>query len=70
VNQTVDGMSEERSKLQADIQQVKLDLETQIRSKRQLEQENATLLDRISSFEQQKVRKKIMLYYYKQISLL
>lgn len=63
-------MSEERSKLQADIQQVKLDLETQIRSKRQLEQENATLLDRISSFEQQKVRKKIMLYYYKQISLL
>ncbi|XP_060075980.1 coiled-coil domain-containing protein 150-like [Ylistrum balloti] len=55
VNQTVDGMVEERSKLQGDVQQAKMELEATARTKRQLELENTTLLERIAGYETQKV---------------
>ena len=55
VNQTVDSMQEERTKLQSEITHLKSELETQTKTRRTLEQENATLLDRVSQFDHQRV---------------
>ncbi|XP_033763087.1 coiled-coil domain-containing protein 150-like isoform X2 [Pecten maximus] len=54
VNQTVDGMVEERSKLQGEVQQAKMELEATSRSKRQLQVENTTLLERVAGYETHK----------------
>lgn len=56
VNQTVDTMVEERSKLQKQVQQQQLELDGHSRARRKLEHENAHLLERLSGFEQQQVR--------------
>ncbi|XP_062594271.1 coiled-coil domain-containing protein 150-like isoform X2 [Saccostrea cucullata] len=54
VSQTVDSMQEERNKLTNEIHQLKSELETQTKRRNALEQENATLLERVSQFDQQR----------------
>ncbi|KAK3591041.1 hypothetical protein CHS0354_026055 [Potamilus streckersoni] len=58
VNQTVDSMIKERSRLHTEIQQSKLEVESHNRARRKLEQENAHLLDRLAGFEQQQETQK------------
>ncbi|KAL3862086.1 hypothetical protein ACJMK2_008081 [Sinanodonta woodiana] len=58
VNQTVDSMIKERSRLHTEIQQAKLEVESHNRARRKLEQENALLLDRLAGFEQQQETQK------------
>lgn len=53
VNTTVDSMIEERTKLQSETQQLKIELDSQKKLRKSLEQENATLMDRVSGFESQ-----------------
>lgn len=53
VNQTVDSMIEERTKLQSEAQQLKIELDSQKKLRKSLEQENATLLERVAGFESQ-----------------
>ena len=55
VNQTVDSMVEERALLQKQVQQLQLEVDSHGRARRQLEHENAHLLERVSGFEQQQV---------------
>ncbi|XP_063410200.1 coiled-coil domain-containing protein 150-like isoform X5 [Mytilus trossulus] len=60
VNQTVDSMIEERSKLQGEAQQLKIELDSQKKLRKSLEHENATLMERVSGFEgQQETQSKI-----------
>lgn len=54
VSQTVDTMQEEHSKLTNEIHQLKSELESQTKRRSALEQENATLLERVSQFDQQR----------------
>ncbi|XP_078338802.1 coiled-coil domain-containing protein 150-like isoform X2 [Crassostrea virginica] len=54
VSQTVDTMQEEHKKLTNEIQQLKSELESQTKRRSALEQENATLLERVSQFDQQR----------------
>lgn len=58
VNQTVDTMVEERTKLQKQVQQQQLELDGHSRARRKLEHENAHLLERVSGFEQQQQAQK------------
>ncbi|XP_060580198.1 coiled-coil domain-containing protein 150-like isoform X3 [Ruditapes philippinarum] len=58
VNQTVDTMVEERTKLQKQVQQLQLELDGHSRARRKLEHENAHLLERVSGFEQQQQAQK------------
>nr|XP_006811574.1 PREDICTED: coiled-coil domain-containing protein 150-like [Saccoglossus kowalevskii] len=51
VNQAVDGMSEERTKLEEDLAQAKLDVTSLTQDKAQLEQENERLMERIGAVE-------------------
>ena len=55
MNQTVDSMVEERALLQKQVQQLQLEVDSHGRARRQLEHENAHLLERVSGFEQQQV---------------
>lgn len=55
MNQTVDSMVEERAVLQKKVQQLQLEVDSHGRARRQLEHENAHLLERVSGFEQQQV---------------
>ncbi|XP_071146821.1 coiled-coil domain-containing protein 150-like isoform X4 [Mytilus edulis] len=60
VNQTVDSMIEERSKLQGEAQQLKIELDSQKKLRKSLEHENATLMERVSGFEgQQETQSKV-----------
>ena len=61
MNQTVDSMVAERTKLQKTVQQQQLDLDSHSRARRKLEHENAHLLERVSGFEQQQVNMNILL---------
>lgn len=54
VSQTVDTMQEEHSKLTNEIHQLKSELESQTKRRNALEQENASLLERVSQFDQQR----------------
>lgn len=54
VSQTVDTMQEEHSKLTNEIHQQKSELESQTKRRNALEQENASLLERVSQFDQQR----------------
>ncbi|XP_056014770.1 coiled-coil domain-containing protein 150-like isoform X7 [Ostrea edulis] len=54
VSQTVDSMQVEHSKLTTEIHQLKSELESQTKRRNALEQENATLLERVSQFDQQR----------------
>ena len=49
-------MVEERALLQKKLQQLQLEVDSHGRARRQLEHENAHLLERVSGFEQQQVR--------------
>ena len=51
-------MIEERTKLQSETQQLKIELDSQKKLRKSLEQENATLMDRVSGFESQQVKSK------------
>lgn len=51
----MDTMQEEHSKLTNEIHQLKSELESQTKRRSALEQENATLLERVSQFDQQRV---------------
>ncbi|KAK6176820.1 hypothetical protein SNE40_015048 [Patella caerulea] len=60
VNHTVDSMMEERKKLQNDLEDTKLELNTLYTTQAQLERENADLIERLGSVtEQQSSQKKI-----------
>lgn len=48
-------MQEEHSKLTNEIHQLKSELESQTKRRNALEQENASLLERVSQFDQQRV---------------
>jgi hypothetical protein len=50
-------MIEERTKLQNETQQMKIELDSQKKLRKSLEQENATLMERVSGFESQQVPK-------------
>ena len=50
-------MIEERTKLQNETQQMKIELDSQKKLRKSLEQENATLMERVSGFESQQVLK-------------
>lgn len=51
----MDTMQEEHSKLTNEIHQLKSELESQTKRRNALEQENASLLERVSQFDQQRV---------------
>ncbi|XP_013416003.1 coiled-coil domain-containing protein 150-like [Lingula anatina] len=53
VNQAVDGMAEERTRLQAELQQAHLEIKTLTQASHQLEQENTRLMERMGAVEQQ-----------------
>ncbi|XP_041377608.1 coiled-coil domain-containing protein 150-like [Gigantopelta aegis] len=54
VNQTVDALMDERTRLTSELEQTKIELETLYSTQRQVERENADLLERIGGFQQQK----------------
>ena len=55
VNQAVDSMAEERVRLQAEIDEAKLEAETAKSGGQQLHQEHSRLLQRIGTLEDQQV---------------
>ena len=55
VNQAVDSMSDERQRIEGELEQAKLEIQTLTQNKHQLEQETARLLDRIGDMEQTQV---------------
>ncbi len=56
VNQTVDTLMDERVAIQSDLEQTKVELDTLYGTQRQVERENADLLERLAGFEQHQVR--------------
>ncbi|XP_066297644.1 coiled-coil domain-containing protein 150-like isoform X2 [Branchiostoma lanceolatum] len=58
VNQAVDGMTEERQKLQDEMQQYKLEISALSNARQQVEQENMRLLERMGAVEQQQASQK------------
>jgi predicted nucleic acid-binding Zn-ribbon protein len=55
VNQAVDDMSEERTRLAAELQQTRIEVEFLQKTKTQLEQENVRLQSRLDTLEHQQV---------------
>ena len=65
VNQAVDEMADERSRLQGQLQQAQLDLQTMQQTNKHLEQENGRLLERLSAVEEQAVSTEPFYVYLK-----
>ena len=55
VNSAVDGMSEERERLQGEIEKGRIEIESLQQVKQQTMAENATLLERLGTLEEHQV---------------
>ena len=55
MNSAVDGMSEERGRLQGEIERGRIEIESLQQAKQQLMAENTTLLERLGTLEEHQV---------------